>query len=516
MIQYSIVTFLFSIIVFSGLNAQCSYTKQIVKIDERCGNDGQITAEIVPSGVTQFTLKSGLNTLVNFTGSKLNVTGLSPGIYDMYFRDNATSCLDSVKGIQIIANPNKFSMTQIIDTPSCATSNNGRISNRLNNAAYPVTFQWSHNASLNDSIAINLPPNTYNLKATDANGCIVNQSVILPSLRLRLRYDSFKMDKAECNQDVGSLEVFVSSGYPPYNYLWSDNGSTVNPRIGLSEGVYEVKVSDFYGCDTLTLSGLQVIKTNGPKGVIEGTDSICPLEGFGKIYVKVTEGDFRYMTYLWLDNGSLDSFRNGITAGRYRCVLRDRVGCTDTLEKEVFERANISVELKGKTEIVQGESVEIRIVDTSNLSNLTWSSTFDLVTFPNNVGIISKPEFNTRYTLEGLYKKECRFITNFDVTIIEAIDNLVYPEAFSPNGDNINDEYFLLGRSNLIKSFEFLVYNRWGDLVYTANSPDFKWSGQDIQGNSLESGIYTFIAKYFKINSGNTRIHHSGTILIVK
>jgi gliding motility-associated-like protein len=85
------------------------------------------------------------------------------------------------------------------------------------------------------------------------------------------------------------------------------------------------------------------------------------------------------------------------------------------------------------------------------------------------------------------------------------------PNAFTPNGDGVNDVFYI-PEANL-SSFQFTVFDRWGNQVYQTNNPNFRWDGQS-KGRGVPTGIYVFVldAK----NSKNARVKRSGTISVVR
>ena len=100
------------------------------------------------------------------------------------------------------------------------------------------------------------------------------------------------------------------------------------------------------------------------------------------------------------------------------------------------------------------------------------------VQWPDSVGIYVVSVYTTKFNCEGdtSYKeieiKECPYT------------QLFFPNAFSPNGDGINDTYKVYGRTaNKIE--HILIYNRWGERVFEANKNTF-WNGKNCQ-----TGLYT-------------------------
>jgi gliding motility-associated-like protein len=65
--------------------------------------------------------------------------------------------------------------------------------------------------------------------------------------------------------------------------------------------------------------------------------------------------------------------------------------------------------------------------------------------------------------------------------------------AFTPNGDNLNDTFGPFGTGFTIKSFQ--VFNRWGNLVFDGSEANKAWNGQ-IKGENAASDVYVFALKY--------------------
>ena len=63
--------------------------------------------------------------------------------------------------------------------------------------------------------------------------------------------------------------------------------------------------------------------------------------------------------------------------------------------------------------------------------------------------------------------------------------------AFSPNGDGINDS-FSFEENHAISEFSVKIFNRWGSLVYSWTDPNFKWNGLNFDGDNLIQGVYYY------------------------
>ncbi|NNC94025.1 MAG: T9SS type B sorting domain-containing protein, partial [Chitinophagales bacterium] len=69
------------------------------------------------------------------------------------------------------------------------------------------------------------------------------------------------------------------------------------------------------------------------------------------------------------------------------------------------------------------------------------------------------------------------------------------PTAFSPNGDQLNDQYQILHYSGKYEALEFSIYNRWGDEVFKSESLDEGWDGT-MNNEPLPVGVYVYSVSY--------------------
>lgn len=81
------------------------------------------------------------------------------------------------------------------------------------------------------------------------------------------------------------------------------------------------------------------------------------------------------------------------------------------------------------------------------------------------------------------------------------IDDSTDYNFFSPNNDSLND-YFFIEKINTgeIREAKFLVFNRWGDLVFEESPFSNKWNGKGNQVNvkdeDLPEGVYVYRLEY--------------------
>lgn len=69
------------------------------------------------------------------------------------------------------------------------------------------------------------------------------------------------------------------------------------------------------------------------------------------------------------------------------------------------------------------------------------------------------------------------------------------PSSFTPNGDDLND-IFRCYHTEVISEGSIIIFNRWGEEVFTSNKLDFGWDGT-INNQLLPEGIYYYKLTYF-------------------
>ncbi|NQX91968.1 MAG: gliding motility-associated C-terminal domain-containing protein [Flavobacteriales bacterium] len=99
---------------------------------------------------------------------------------------------------------------------------------------------------------------------------------------------------------------------------------------------------------------------------------------------------------------------------------------------------------------------------------------------------------------------EIRRFVNFE-------DNSFIPSAFSPNGDGRNDRFRLLG--SILLDHEMLIFNQWGELVFSGNDQDMGWDGT-IRGELGEPGNYTYVIE--GTDSSGESILYKGIISLIR
>lgn len=162
------------------------------------------------------------------------------------------------------------------------------------------------------------------------------------------------------------------------------------------------------------------------------------------------------------------------------------------------------------TSIIIGDTVFIQ-VDEGDY-NYSWSPDYQVISCLDCPNFTVLPLQTTTYTLDMSDTLGC-FSNQFEVPVeVREEYRIGVPEAFTPNGDGINDFIYVNGWG--IKSIvEFRVYNRWGKEVFFSDSPSVGWDG-NIDGKPAAIDTYAYVVKA-EMWSGET-IVENGTFTLIR
>ncbi|MFL5747244.1 MAG: gliding motility-associated C-terminal domain-containing protein [Niastella sp.] len=90
---------------------------------------------------------------------------------------------------------------------------------------------------------------------------------------------------------------------------------------------------------------------------------------------------------------------------------------------------------------------------------------------------------------------------------------ITVPNAFTPNGDGHNDYLYPLNAWKAI-NLEFIIYNRYGQIVFRTNNWTNKWDGR-INGQMQSSGVFVWLLRYTLLDTGE-KVFKRGTTVLIK
>ncbi len=133
-------------------------------------------------------------------------------------------------------------------------------------------------------------------------------------------------------------------------------------------------------------------------------------------------------------------------------------------------------------------------------------------------------EENPVYTFRESGRKQVRLVVTaangcVDTTFSEilVVPDIAYklPNAFTPNGDGINDEFFGVGNADEAESFRLTIWNRWGELIFETNDANEGWNGQKFNtGKLAPNGVYVVVVQYVNYEDVTTTL--DGFVTVVR
>jgi len=377
-----------------------------------------------------------------------------------------------------------------------------------------ATYVWSPATFLNsttNNTALCTPTEniTYNVVGTDEFNCQseveVNVSVV-GFVDLQLNSDTIIgcVNTPVALSAVGADSYFWSPSYG----LNSTSGDTV---FCTSQNVdtltYMVQGTDVIGCSQE--KAVTVIINENPVVFAGEDDSVC----YGD-QISLTASGANFYSWTPADSISSPFISNPViepsTSLNYIVKGTNTFGCfaTDSVFIEVLPLPQTSLN-NGEIEKCSDENTILLAtggvayewepaagLDDPFSDNPTTSTTSSLI-----------------YTVNITNEFECSVVDSITIIVKECVDNIrdVVPSAFSPNGDNINENWVLNHPIFLeYPNLEVAIFNRWGHKLFDGNGFNIAWDGRH-KGKFLPESTYYYT---LKLEAGTELI--TGSIVIIK
>jgi len=254
-------------------------------------------------------------------------------------------------------------------------------------------------------------------------------------------------------------------------FLWQD-GSTLSSFYVNDEDSLWVTVNYAFDCaftDTILIN-----RSPSPELDLGNDQTIC--EG-DSIWV-INSSDS--LTYLWND-GSIDSVYIATQSGVVSLTVTAPNGCFTSDSIEIITKPTPIIFLGNDTTLRWDETINL---DAENYGSTYIWSTGDTVQAITVVGSEQLVWVNVNY--DGCMGNDTIVLNEFPRCIIAV------PNAFSPNDDGQNDILFVRGSG--FSEFEFLVFNRIGELIFKTNDESIGWDGT-FKGKPQEVDVYMYVLK---------------------
>jgi gliding motility-associated-like protein len=179
-------------------------------------------------------------------------------------------------------------------------------------------------------------------------------------------------------------------------------------------------------------------------------------------------------------------------------------GCNNSLDQQV-KVVPIMANAGADKIISDGESILLNGSGTGSQLRYSWSPAASLNN-PSLAQPTARPPEDITYTLTATSSEGC---SATDAVTIKVLKSPVVPNAFSPNGDGINDTW-MIPNLNSYPAASVDVFNRYGQAVFHSKGYGKPWDGT-VNGAALPTGTY-----YYLINPGNGKKEISGSISIIR
>ena len=323
----------------------------------------------------------------------------------------------------------------------------------------------------------------------DANGCIGYDSVLVQIHNLPNPNIFAVGPTSFCEGD--SVLLQVDSAYS--SFLWNNNTTSIY-TYAVTTANYFVNVTDTNGCSN-TSNTINVVVNPKPDADFI-VDGIC-VNTISKLLNTSTISIGEIVTSIWyLGNGEVidaDSVLNIYTsAGDYytELFITSDYGCIDSIGKlySIYNSSIASFEYNPFT--VSTLKPEMNFITTTpNFTSVFWDfndSVYSILPNPSH-------EFESPGTHDVWLT-----VTDSNMCIDSVMHKIIMyydfvfhvPTAFTPNDDGDNDQFGPQGlRMEEYQSYEFLVFNRWGEIIFKTTDINDWWFGADCQNGAYSWAI---------------------------
>ncbi len=418
-----------------------------------------------------------------------------PGKYDVELKvESSAGCRDTILKPQYIQTNGPVATLNISKDSVCVREN---IRFEMLNPQDVFDFTWDFgdgNTSKSNPAnhAYNKTGMIYpNLIISDATGlCVISLEDSIYVENVKADFDL--SDTLACG--LPAQIDFNSTSLGAASHQWTIEGNTfnsVNTSYTFNQfGTYQVRlyITSTIGCDDFIVKEVKVAPK--PNATVSPDTGLCE----GDTIQLMASGGIRYE---WTPNRFILPNNSNLvqvfpdTSIQYTVKVFNAEGCFDEASVNItVPKLKRTPDLKDTT-LYLGENLSLNINLGEGL-NYSWTPNIGLSCSdcPNPTLM---PLSSQQYVLHTFDDYGC--ISLYDTIQVNVIEDfsIDVPNAFTPNGDQINDIIYVKGWG--IKSLNyFRIYNRFGELVFESTDLNSGWNGT-YKGVLQASDTYAFVAE---------------------
>ena len=263
---------------------------------------------------------------------------------------------------------------------------------------------------------------------------------------------------------------------------------------------------------------IEVISRPAPREIILAVQPpSCQDEFSGSIDIVGVTDAAEPITYFFNGEEASGPFNN-LIAGEYIISIIDGNNCAlaDTI---VFTVPNeLLVDLGEDIQISLGESISLSPEinrDLDELATINWNS-IQSISCDTCLMLEYMPLVSDQYYLQVSDIYGCQ--SSDEIWVFVAKDKTIFvPNAFSPNGDNTNDEFQIYFGPAVEEILELKIYDRWGERIHESYSHELRgvqgWNGR-FKDQDMPPGVYVYTTQFRLIDG--TVLSRSGQLTLIK
>jgi gliding motility-associated-like protein len=309
--------------------------------------------------------------------------------------------------------------------------------------------------------------------------------------------------------NAGSTYYWTVEGGAISSY--ANNGSVITVDWGTIPGIKKIGVSEVsvHGCHGDTVFANVLILNKGELSVI-GPDAVCK----GEIAVLRAVGNAD--RYEWSTGSTETSIAVSPKSDSTFMVTGYFGECGTSVslyELQVKYRPNANFEYSPKEPAIN-EEVQFTYTGSNNVNNWKW-------TFDDGKGQHTTSDYdNPQHIFDNPGIKVIKLSVSNDYgctdtitkfVVIQSGINVFIATAFTPNQDGLNNTFLPVYEN--VESAKMLVYDRWGELVFSTESLTQGWDG-NFKGVPAPDGVYVYVVQV--VGKDHNNYTFDGTITLLR